>query len=136
MARGTGSREPPTSLSSSPRQRPVPCSSGGTRPTNTWRCRCPTLRQWRRPMAVAIESTGDSFAILPPGPSRIVVKTPGTVARVFSSKASDLTAAAINADTYADGAPEVAPITPWPDPVGGFKLRHYRLADYDSPDPS
>ena len=29
--------------------------------------------------------------------------------------------------TYADGAPEVAPLKPWPDPAGGFRLRHYDL---------
>lgn len=81
-------------------------------------------------------SDGDSFAILPPGDSRITVRKPGMIARVFSNTAADLAAAAVNAATYADGAPEVTPITPWPDPTGGFKLRHYRLADYKSPDPS
>lgn len=83
-----------------------------------------------------IEAGGDSFTILPPGSSRVSVTAAGTLARVFSSHATDLAAAAGNAATYADGAPEVAPIVPWPDPVGGFRLRHYRLADYPSPDPS
>ncbi len=54
-----------------------------------------------------IEAKGDSLTILPPGDSRIVVTSPGTVARIFSSKAADLAAKAINAATYADGAPEV-----------------------------
>ena len=83
-----------------------------------------------------VQSMGDSFAILPPGDSRIAVRKPGTIARVFSSKAADVAKLAVNAKTYADGAPEVAPIEPWPDPVGGFKLRHYELADCESPDPS
>ncbi len=80
------------------------------------------------------QSTGDSFAIFPPGDSKITVTKPGTIARIFSNKADDLCAAAVNAAAYADGAPEVTPITPWPDPVGGFKLRHYKLTDYKSPD--
>ena len=82
------------------------------------------------------DSTGDSFAIFPPGDSRVTVTKAGTIARVFSSKAADLASAAVNAKTYADGASEVAPIVPWPDPKGGFKLRHYKLAEYESPDPS
>ena len=82
------------------------------------------------------DSSGDSFAIFPPGDSKITVRKAGTIARVFSNKAKDLAAASVNASTYADGAPEVTPITPWPDPKDGFKLRHYKMADYKSPDPS
>ncbi len=83
-----------------------------------------------------IESSGDSLAILPPGKSRVAARSAGVVARVFSCKAEDLAARAMNSETYADGAPEVTPIEPWPDPVGGFRLRHYALENYDSPDPS
>ncbi|MEQ1615446.1 MAG: hypothetical protein ABL904_22060 [Hyphomicrobiaceae bacterium] len=82
------------------------------------------------------ETIGDSFAILPPGASRIVMKSAGRVARVFSNKAADFASVAGNASIYADGAPEVTPIVPWPDPVGGFKLRHYDLTKCESPDPS
>ena len=83
-----------------------------------------------------VESKGESLTILPPGASRIAVRKAGTIVRVFSNKAADLAAAAVNAATYADGAPEVAPIVPWPDPVGGFQLRHYPIAGFASPDPS
>lgn len=83
-----------------------------------------------------IDARGDSLTILPPGDSRIVATSPGTVARIFSSKAADLAAKAVNAATYADGAPEVTPIVPWPDPVGGYKIRHYDLTAIPSPDPS
>jgi hypothetical protein len=85
--------------------------------------------------AERITAGGDSLTIMPPGQSRITVTTPGRVVRVFSSTAADIVAAAGNAATYADGAPEVAPLKPWPAPVGGFKLRHYRLADLPSKDP-
>jgi hypothetical protein len=83
-----------------------------------------------------VESNGESLVIVPPGESRVTMKKRGTVVRVFSSKASDLAKAATNSAIYADGAPEVAPITPWPDPVGGFRLRHYDLTRTASPDPS
>src|SRR5262249_20481165 len=82
-----------------------------------------------------IDSKGESLFIIPPGESRITVRKAGTLVRVFSSKAADLLKAATNAATYADGAPEVKPITPWPDPVGGFRLRHYDLSKIESPDP-
>ncbi len=84
----------------------------------------------------SVESKGESLFIMPPGDSEIVVRKAGTVVRVFSNKASDLMAAAKNSATYADGAPEVTPIMPWPDPVGGFRLRHYDLSKIASPDPS
>jgi hypothetical protein len=83
-----------------------------------------------------VESKGESLVIVPPGESAITVRKAGTVVRIFSSKASDLMAAAKNAATYRDGAPEVTPVTPWHDPVGGFRLRHYDLGRIASPDPS
>jgi hypothetical protein len=83
-----------------------------------------------------IIATSESLTILPPGASEIEVTKPGIVARVFSNKATDLMREAANAATYADGAPEVAPIEPWPDPIGGFKLRHYPFAKVTSPDPN
>src|SRR5581483_12440195 len=72
-----------------------------------------------------VESKGNSLIIVPPGESRITVRKAGMLARVFSKRAEDLTKAAVNAANYADGAPEVADLKPWPDPSGGFKLRHY-----------
>jgi hypothetical protein len=83
-----------------------------------------------------VESKGNSLTIVPPGESRVAVRKAGIVVRVFSNKASDLVAAAKNAATYVDGSPEVTPIAPWPDPVGGFRLRHYDLNAIASPDPS
>src|SRR6516165_7133353 len=44
-----------------------------------------------------IETKGDSLIIAPPGESQIRLRTSGTVVRVFSNKAEDLTAAAVNA---------------------------------------
>lgn len=77
-----------------------------------------------------VESPGDSLTIMPPGASSVRMTTKGLVTRLFTTKAADIVAQASNAAIYADGAPEVAPIKPWPDPPGGFKLRHYKMADY------
>jgi hypothetical protein len=79
---------------------------------------------------------GDSLTIVPPGTSRVTIERAGTAVRIFSNRAADLAAMAVNTATYADGAPEVAPIVPWPDPVGGFRLRTYAMRDFPSPDPS
>ena len=75
-------------------------------------------------------SEGDSLGIVPPGASRVTVTGGGWVYRVFSHRAADLAARASNAKRYAEGAPEVAPLVDWPAPVGGFKLRHYPLAEH------
>lgn len=80
-----------------------------------------------------ITANGDSLTIVPPGPSTIEFTSGGYLARLFSNKALDLLAKASNAKTYADGAPEAKLLEPWPDPVGGFKLRHYKLQDYFDP---
>ena len=80
-----------------------------------------------------IEAGEDSLTIVPPGPSKITAQSEGLIARIISSKAQDLIDKSWNAATYADGAPEVAPIVYWPDPVDGFKLRHYPLAPYADP---
>lgn len=78
----------------------------------------------------SIEVKADSLSIVPPGASRVILAGAGQLVRVFSIKADDLAGAASNATTYAKGAPEVSPLQPWPDPLGGFKLRNYQLGDY------
>ena len=84
--------------------------------------------------AQMIEAAGESVIIVPPGASSVTAMDGGYVVRVFSHRASDLLDRAGNAATYAQGAPGVAPLEPWPDPPSGFRLRHYRVADYDKPD--
>ncbi|HEY4370432.1 MAG TPA: hypothetical protein VGN52_00700 [Burkholderiales bacterium] len=82
----------------------------------------------------SLDATAETLVIVPPGASRITAKTAGRLVRVFSTQAADLAAQADNAAIYANGAPEVAPLTPWPDPPGGFKLRSYAVNDYTKPD--
>lgn len=71
----------------------------------------------------------EAFVVVPPGDSEITVDGDGTLIRLFSSRAEDLTASAVNADAYAEPDLRAAPLVPWPDPVGGFALRVYRLAE-------
>ena len=84
--------------------------------------------------AERIEAGTETVTIVPPGASKITAKGAGQIVRVFSTRNADLAAAAGNAAAYAAGAPGVAPLTPWPDPPGGFRLRSYRVADFDKPD--
>ncbi len=81
-----------------------------------------------------IQAAAETLTIVPPGDSTITAAERGHVVRVFSNRASDLLARADNAAAYADGAPDVAPLTAWPDPAGGFRLRNYVVADYHLPD--
>lgn len=83
--------------------------------------------------AERMESGGDALFICPPGRSSVTATTRGRIARIFSKHATDLCRQAFNAATYADGAPEVAPLQSWPQPKGGFKLRHYPLENYLQP---
>lgn len=84
--------------------------------------------------AETIEAAAESLTIVPPGSSEVVAKGTGHLVRVLSSRAADLAAKAGNAATYQDGAPEVAPLVPWPEPPGGYRLRNYTPFEYDKPD--
>jgi hypothetical protein len=82
-----------------------------------------------------VTSGCDSLTIMPPGSSRVTVARPGYVYRVFSHRAADILSWTFNATEY-EGVTDVAPLQDWPEPVGGFRLRHYVLAEYvrsDSP---
>ena len=81
-----------------------------------------------------IEARPETLTIVPPGASSVTANGDGQVVRVFSSKCADMMALAGNTAAYANGAPDVAPLTPWPDPPAGFKLRNYVLSDYTQAD--
>jgi mannose-6-phosphate isomerase-like protein (cupin superfamily) len=81
-----------------------------------------------------LEAKAETLTIVPPGASRITARSAGRIVRVFSTQAADLLALADNAAIYAQGAPEVAPLVPWPNPPAGFKLRNYTVDDYTKSD--
>lgn len=72
----------------------------------------------------------ESLVVVPPGDSRIEATQDGFVHRVLSKKSP------LHARGRGDGpvhaqADLVADLVPWPDPVGGFRLRHYPLTDFE-----
>lgn len=71
----------------------------------------------------------EAFVVVPPGDSEVRVDQEGALIRLFSAEAADLTEGALNADAYRVPDERAAPLEPWPEPVGGFALRVYRLAD-------
>jgi mannose-6-phosphate isomerase-like protein (cupin superfamily) len=81
-----------------------------------------------------LEAPPESLTIVPPGDSELVLRDAGPVVCVFSHQAKDLQVLAGNAADYAEGAPDVAPLVPWPTPADGFKLRNYPLAQYTQAD--
>lgn len=72
----------------------------------------------------SIELGAEDLAIVPPGPWTIHFTNPGHVVHQITTD-EPLAKHAANAATYAAGAPEVAKSEPWPEPVGGYRLRRY-----------
>lgn len=66
-----------------------------------------------------------ALVVVPPGDSTITALSRTSVIRLFDSSAEDLMAIASNAQAYTVPDPQVAPLEPWPAPVGGGRLRVY-----------
>ncbi|MFK7917357.1 MAG: hypothetical protein AB8G14_04715 [Ilumatobacter sp.] len=79
-------------------------------------------------------ATGKSFVAMPPGDSSITLNTDGVLIRLFTTQSDDLNALCTNHAFFDEPDPFVAPFAAWPSPVGGYKVRVYRLDDY-GPDP-
>lgn len=79
------------------------------------------------------EIDGFTITMIPPGDSRITVREGGQLIRLFSTRSADLAALADNAATYDTPNPNVPPFQPWPDPVGGYRIRSYTLDVADEP---
>jgi hypothetical protein len=80
-----------------------------------------------------IAAQAASLTIVPPGASSVTATGDGQIVRVFTALSTDLLALASNAAVYANGAPDVAPLVPWPEPPAGYQLRHYVLDEYTKP---
>ncbi len=80
-----------------------------------------------------LEIGGFTITMIPPGDSAVRVTAGGPVVRLFSARAEDLAARASNAATYAGPHPQVPPFQPWPEPVGGYRIRSYSLDVADEP---
>jgi hypothetical protein len=75
------------------------------------------------------EVSEEAFVVVPPGDSSIEIVSEGILIRLFSTVADDLREASLNAEAYDEPDVRATPLKPWPDPVGGFRLRVYPLAD-------
>lgn len=73
------------------------------------------------------EVDGYHLVFVPPGDSTVRVTAPGTVVRIFTTRASDLAARCHNAGAYAVPHTTVAPVVDWPVPADGFRIRAYSL---------
>ncbi|WP_412065756.1 hypothetical protein [Rhizobium sp. SYY.PMSO] len=76
---------------------------------------------------------GGSIAFIPPGDSRIVLPKGGKPVRLFTVRSKDLAAASRNADAYDAPRTHIPPFKAWPEPVDGWKVRHYPLDVPDEP---
>lgn len=69
---------------------------------------------------------GKSVIFVPPGDSRVFVKSATRLASFFTTRSTDLVGFCSNAASHVND-PNVPPIEPWSDPVGGFRVRSYSL---------
>ncbi|BBG05317.1 MULTISPECIES: hypothetical protein [Pseudonocardia] len=85
--------------------------------------------------AGAAELAGRGIAIVPAGGSDLTAAGDLDLVRLFDVRAADLLPRCHNAESYREPHPRVARPEPWPDPVGGPRIRVYRNADHPvSPD--
>jgi hypothetical protein len=75
----------------------------------------------------AHEIGGETVTFVPPGRVEIEFTAPGRVVVISTTRAPGLADGAMNAAAYVIDHANVAPIVPWPDPVGGFQVRTYDL---------
>ncbi|WP_109529358.1 cupin domain-containing protein [Nocardia aurea] len=91
----------------------------------------------REPVEARITSDTDwtevsaaTLVVVPPGVSAIECTRETHVVRMFSAASPDVLAKCANHDEYTEPHPNVTGFVPWPAPVGGYRLRTYRIADY------
>lgn len=70
---------------------------------------------------------GGTLSFVPPGESCVRVREAGRIIRLFTNRAADLAALCVNAGAHSAPSPHVAPLTPWPAPPDGLRLRTYPL---------
>jgi hypothetical protein len=73
--------------------------------------------------------TGPALVVVPPGESAITSTGTGPIVSLVQSDEAEWAAKASNAASYATPHPHVAPLEPWPEPVGGYKWRTYQMSD-------
>lgn len=73
---------------------------------------------------------GRGVAIVPGGESELTLEVDADVVRLFDVRTTDLLPRCHNAADYREPHPRVAPLQPWPDPVGGPAIRCYPHSEH------
>ncbi|MGF4046253.1 cupin domain-containing protein [Paenarthrobacter nitroguajacolicus] len=73
----------------------------------------------------ATEVREPALVVVPPGNSTVTAGHDTTVIRLFDLRTVDLMNRASNASSYAEAHPNVSPLSPWPSPADGSRLRTY-----------
>jgi hypothetical protein len=73
------------------------------------------------------EVPGWSIAFVPGGSSSVTLPDGGPMTRLFTTRSTDLVHRAGNAQAYDVPRTHIPPFRAWPDPAGGWKIRHYTL---------
>jgi hypothetical protein len=72
-------------------------------------------------------ATGRTMIVVPPGDSTVTVTGQGRVLRLLTTRSADVAGLAANAASYAERHENIASFQPWPEPVGGYRVRTYDL---------
>lgn len=76
---------------------------------------------------------GASITFVPAGTSRVRIVSAGRVTVMLSTQNADVCALCVNRDAYTTPNINIPDFEPWPDPVGGAKVRNYSLDVPDEP---
>jgi hypothetical protein len=76
-----------------------------------------------------LEASDLTLVVVPPGDSELVSTGSGPVVQLIETTETAWSERASNAAGYAQPHPRVALLDPWPEPVGGYRWRQYRMAD-------
>ncbi|MFF5289675.1 hypothetical protein [Paractinoplanes globisporus] len=74
-----------------------------------------------------VSARGRTMLVVPPGDSTVTVTGTGRVLRLLTTRSEDVATLAANADSYAEPHENIPPFEPWPQPLGGYRVRAYDL---------
>ncbi|MFI5913291.1 hypothetical protein [Dactylosporangium sp. NPDC051541] len=74
-----------------------------------------------------VSASGRTMLVVPPGDSTVTVTGRGRVLRLLTTRSDDVAALAANAGSYTEPHENIPPFAPWPQPVGGYRVRSYDL---------
>ncbi|MCD2114584.1 hypothetical protein LQ384_26120 [Rhodococcus rhodochrous] len=77
----------------------------------------------------SIAVSGTTFSTVPPGDSEICAVHDASLVRLFDHRTADLLDRSRNATDYARPDERCTPLAPWPEPIGGHRLRSWAIDD-------